>query len=51
MYTFSSSGPRATYQGYTLRYMVMEAFKLKRYQLSLGASARLVFLCLLRHFC
>jgi uncharacterized protein (TIGR03435 family) len=39
MYTFSSSGPRATYQGYTLRYMVMEAFKLKPYQLSLGASA------------
>jgi uncharacterized protein (TIGR03435 family) len=38
MYTFSSSGPRATYQGYTVAYLIMEAFKLKGYQVSIGPS-------------
>jgi uncharacterized protein (TIGR03435 family) len=38
MYTFSSSGPRATYQGYTVTYLIMEAFKLKGYRVSLGLS-------------
>ena len=38
MYTFSSSGPHATYQGYTVTYLIMEAFKLKGYQVSLGPS-------------
>ncbi len=31
MYTFSSSGTHATYQGYTVTYLIMEAFKLKGY--------------------
>lgn len=39
MYTFSSSGARATYQGYTVRYLMMEAFHLKGYQVSMGPSA------------